>query len=130
GAQVAAAATLPGVVEVRGGHSYAAVGTYTITVLVEGTDFGPSDSFNATLAGTATVVVKSTLPWVLDAGQFRNDVAAALWLPAGRGEVAANTGAVRLTHDLDFDQSPGVTAGGTPQLVYNSDTLHVHPAPG
>src|SRR5207244_3149144 len=99
---VTASIVTPGVLEVWGSHTYATVGVYTITVLVEATDFGPAlDSFNATLLGTATALVTQTAPGLLSAGQLRNEVDGAVWLPAGLGEVAANTGALGLTHDLD-----------------------------
>jgi len=41
--------------------------------------------------------------------------------------VAMNTGGVRLSQVLDFDQSPGTAVGGDPVLVYNSDTVQVRP---
>jgi RHS repeat-associated protein len=45
----------------------------------------------------------------------------------GEASVAPNTGGLRLSTDLDFDLSPGTAVGGTPALVYNSDTVSVRP---
>jgi hypothetical protein len=45
----------------------------------------------------------------------------------GEALVAPNTGGLRLSEGLDFDQSPGTDVGGSPALVYNSDTVSVRP---
>src|SRR5207253_1663493 len=45
----------------------------------------------------------------------------------GEAQVALNTGGLRLSHALDFDLSPGTDVGGSPALVYNSETVDVHP---
>src|SRR5262249_51563899 len=63
----------------------------------------------------------------------RGNSPAATWLKVGLAEVAPNTGALRITHPLDFRQSvPSAqdstsVLGVAPALVYNSDTASVRP---
>ena len=45
----------------------------------------------------------------------------------GEAESELNTGSLRLSHPLDFDQSPGTSVGGDPALVYNSATVDPRP---
>jgi YD repeat-containing protein len=106
--------------DVLGSHTYAAAGTYTIhgTVTDEG---GKSTSFT----GTALVYI----PWEIigSPGQRSNDPDRAFLLPIGEATVDLNQGALRLSHALDFDQSPGTSVGGNPALDYSSSTVSVRP---
>ena len=45
------------------------------------------------------------------------------WLPIGEALASPNTGALRLSQPLDFDQNPGTGVGGNPALTYNSITV-------
>ncbi len=45
----------------------------------------------------------------------------------GGAVVSVNTGELLLTHELDFDLSPGTSLGGNPQLVFNSATTNPRP---
>jgi RHS repeat-associated protein len=107
---------------IQGSHTYTTAGTYTVTVSV--TEPGGSST---TATGTATVVG----PWsilssnVLTGGS--NDPLGSYLLPIGEAVVDLNNGGLRLSHALDFDQSPGTGVGGNPALVYNSNTVNVHP---
>jgi hypothetical protein len=60
-------------------------------------------------------------------GSRNNDPQRAFLLPLGEATVDLNTGGLRLSHPLDFDQSPGTAAGGDPALLYNSSTVNVRP---
>jgi hypothetical protein len=105
---------------VTGSHTYALTGTFTITTTV--TDDGGQP---ATMTGHAMVVA----PWVAlaGAGTRSDDPQRALLLPIGEATADINQGALRLSHTLDFDQSPGTAVGGDPALVYNSATVSVRP---
>ena len=61
-------------------------------------------------------------------GRYRFDDPRSVPL-TGVGEVAVdlNTGAARISQPLDFDSSPGTSLGGNPALVYNGNTVDVHP---
>src|SRR5207237_6478837 len=50
-----------------------------------------------------------------------------LLVPVGEAQIDVQQGALRLSHSLDFDQSPGTSVGGDPALVYNSATVNVRP---
>ncbi len=43
------------------------------------------------------------------------------------GMAEQQLGNVQLTHALDLDQSPGTDQSGDPELVYNSDSVDIHP---
>jgi len=43
------------------------------------------------------------------------------FISIGEAQIDLHSGALRLTHALDFDLSPGTDVGGSPALVYNSD---------
>lgn len=45
----------------------------------------------------------------------------------GGALISINTGELLLTHELDFDLSPGTSVGGNPQLVFNSATTNPRP---
>jgi len=60
-------------------------------------------------------------------GQRSNDPAQAFLLPLGEAVVDLNQGGLRLSQQLDFDQSPGTSVGRDPALVYNSATVDVRP---
>src|SRR5260370_38010623 len=47
--------------------------------------------------------------------------------PIGETSVDLTQGAVRISHALDFDQSPDTDVGGNPALDYNSGTVNVRP---
>src|SRR5262249_57913418 len=66
-------------------------------------------------------------PWRATADRRSNDPQRAELVPLGEAAVAINTGGLRLSDALDFDQSPGTAVGRDPALVYNSDTVDVHP---
>jgi YD repeat-containing protein len=112
----------PGAYQVTGTHTYDQPGVFTISTTI-------ADPGGSTVVVGAEADIASTadIPWLLSAGQRRNDVSQATWVPEGQASVAPNTGSLRLTHTLDFDQSPGTSVGRDPALVYNSDTVDARP---
>jgi RHS repeat-associated protein len=113
----------PGLFQVGAqGHSYAAGGTYQVAVYVA------DESAKSTLLVASYATVVQGAPGQFTAAQRRNERDDATWLAAGPdGSVSPNTGAVSLSHQLDFDISPGTLVGDNPQLVYNSDTVAPRP---
>ncbi|MCE9567335.1 MAG: RHS repeat protein [Planctomycetes bacterium] len=105
-------------------HTYTAVGNYPVSVLVS--------SLEVTGGGAATLLAKRVVkvddPDVFLADQRRDERDNATWVSAGpMSQVSENTGAVRVSHQLDFDQNPGTTVGRDPHLVYNSATVNPRP---
>ena len=109
------------VLEVVGAHTYADVGLYDITVTVQ------SGRITRTGQGQATVYQLTLVQTDGTGVQRTNDPEQAQRLTLGPARVALNTGGLRLSQALDFDQSPGTTVGGDPALVYNSDTVSPRP---
>jgi RHS repeat-associated protein len=106
-----------GTVTVLSNHAYAQAGTFSIHVTLD--DKGGQ---SAQSDGTATIADFS-----VSAQQRTNEANQAQWLPLLEGQVAPNTGSLRLQQALDFDQSPGTAVGGDPALVYDSSTVDVRP---
>jgi RHS repeat-associated protein len=107
--------------KVTANHTYTTPGTYTITTTVSD-DGGQTTSFTstATIAGPWSIIGSQS-------GQRTDDPDKALLLPVSEATVDLNQGGLRLSHALDFDQSPGSDVGGTPALVYNSVTADAQP---
>jgi RHS repeat-associated protein len=103
---------------VMGQHAYADNGSYTIAVVVRDAGGAQTDPTSS----TATV-----MPEMISGGVRTNDPEQADLLPIGEATVALNTGGLRLSHELDFDQSPGTSVGGDPALEYNSNTVAPQP---
>jgi hypothetical protein len=77
---------------------------------------------------TFDVLETRTVPTASISASMRTDDPRNLGLvPIGETSVDANLGAVRISHPLDFDQSPGTGMGRSPDLVYNSATVNVKP---
>jgi YD repeat-containing protein len=107
--------------QITGNHTYTQAGTYTVVAEIRAED-------NSLYAVTRTVMVQpQPQPWAVTVGQRRDDADNATLLPVGNAVVSVNTGGLRLSHTLDFDQSPGTSVGGNPALVYNSDTISPRP---
>jgi RHS repeat-associated protein len=107
--------------QVLGSHTYATAGLFTIQYTV-------TDDGGQYTTGTATADVMGA--WSLDtndSGARSNDPSGVFLLPIGEATVDLNQGALRLSHGLDFDQSPGTDVGGNPALIYNSATVNVRP---
>lgn len=107
----------PGTFLVFGETTYGDVGLYEVKLRVG----------DRVARGTATVVALLPGNGTADGLIRANDPDHALLISVGGAVVSANTGAVRLAHQLDFDLSPGTEVGGSPALVYNSDTASVRP---
>jgi hypothetical protein len=112
--------------EIQGMHSYANPGTFTVTTTTTD-DSGGANPESTTATSTATVdsnwgVLQAE---VLTPGD--NDPQRVFLLPIGEATVDLNTGGLRLSRQLDFDQSPGTAVGRNPALVYNSRTVNVKP---
>src|SRR5262249_51459694 len=103
---------------VYGEHTYSQAGSFTPHVTVHG--YG--DYREITSGDTSTGVTGSA-----EGRQRRHDPMFGDELGIGLAEVTADTGAVRLRHELDFDLSPGTSVGRDPALVYNSSTVNVRP---
>src|SRR5262249_19773562 len=102
---------------VQGSHTYEREGTYTLDITVH------DDGGQVLVIHGGTALVSGTA-----ADQQRSqDPARGLLVPLGEVSVALNQGGLRLSHGLDFDQSPGTAVGGEPALVYNSGTVGVRP---
>jgi RHS repeat-associated protein len=122
-----AATGTAGLFLVQGSHTYSGSGSYTITATV--TDSGGQ---SVTITSTATVsnawtvlVATGSLP--VASGARTADPDRADLVSLGEASVDLNQGAVRISHALDFDQSPGTDVGGNPALVYNSATVSPRP---
>ena len=102
-------------------HTYANSGTYTIYMTLA------HNSMQATASTHVTVNPPS--------GTLTNLTPANGGPPGGGpylttiGEASVNlvTGGLRVSQPLDFDLSPGTAVGGSPNLVYNTDTVNVEP---
>src|SRR5262249_24694615 len=126
-----------GSIAVKGSHTYTQPGSYTIAVVIY---VGGGGQANA----TATITVAPTTDNLTDlsGGSFGAPVGDPTFDPngnhsagalptgpsqfltsVGEADVAPNTGGLRLSIPLDFDLSPGTAVGGSPALVYNSDTV-------
>jgi RHS repeat-associated protein len=102
--------------DVIGAHLYAQAGDYPVQITA--TD------------GTGTVTASSTAAvqdWIERTQEPGYDPQRAEMATLGEATVVLNSGDLRLTHPLDFDQSPGTSVGGDPALVYNSETINVRP---
>jgi RHS repeat-associated protein len=107
-----------GEVTIYGNHIYDLPGTYTLTIRVNATN----SQAPVVAQGRATVGEGSVSAAERAEGSGQADL-----IPVGEADVAPNTGGVRVSVPLDFDQSPGTTVGGDPALVYSSDTLGTRP---
>ncbi|WP_162542163.1 SdrD B-like domain-containing protein [Gemmata obscuriglobus] len=102
--------------EVLGRHTYAQAGIYDAKLTVTA---GPKVF---TLGGLVPVYRAA-----LDTTQRTSDPDRGDWVQLGTAAVSLNTGAVTVSHPLDFDLSPGTAVGRSPSLVYNSGTVDVRP---
>jgi hypothetical protein len=105
--------------EVLAGHTYAQAGSYDYSVAVS--DPG---GFQVMLVGTAIVRDPGWSIVADQTGVRSDDPERALQVPVAEAGVDLNTGGLRLTQPLDFDQSSGTAVGGDPALVYNSTTVN------
>ena len=105
-----------GTFNVIGAHTYALPGDYPVQITAtDGT---------GTVSADATAAVQA---WMEQTQQPGYDPQRTEMATLGEATVVLNTGDLRLSHPLDFDQSPGTSGGGDPALVYNSDTVDVRP---
>ncbi len=98
------------------GHTFSRIGTYTMHITV-------TDAGGSTAQASTTIAV----PGAVAADSRSQDPQSALLVPVGEATADLNSGGLRLSHSLDFDQSPGTAVGGDPALVYNSQTVAVRP---
>jgi RHS repeat-associated protein len=105
---------------VVGDHTYGALGDYGVTVYFSSTA-GRRTSYFVT--ATATVVNS----WTISGSTRREGYTSSDDVGLGEASVALNTGALSVSHALDFDQSPGTSVGGAPALIYNSNTVAARP---
>ncbi|HEY1191216.1 MAG TPA: hypothetical protein VGE74_26515, partial [Gemmata sp.] len=106
-------------------------------IIIEGTFFTSglfdfkitvSDKTSTRTALGTVAVIAAALDGGTVTGQVReNDPDRTLSIPLGTAAITPGTGGLQLAHGLDFDLSPGATVGGSPALVYNSDTAAVRP---
>jgi YD repeat-containing protein len=115
-----ASTSTAGLFLVQGSHTYSSSGSYTITATV--TDTGGQ---SVTITSTATVSNAWTV--LSSSGARTADPDRADLIGLGEASVDLNQGAVRISHALDFDLSPGTAMGGSPALVYNSATVSPRP---
>lgn len=113
-------------------HTYAAAGTYWVSAYVRDAESGwsPSgglDSAATLLTRLPVTVAPAPAAGILNAAPRTDAWDDATWVPAGGGEISANTGTVRTFHALDFDRSPGTDVGLNPTLVYDSATADPRP---
>ncbi len=111
-----------GAYNVVGSHVYLLPAGYNIVVTV-------TDPNTTTVHAQTTALIYAFRPAALVvAGNIASDdPERALDLPLGNENVSLNTGALSVSYPLDFDMSPGISVGGDPALVYNSDTVNVRP---
>src|SRR5262249_10459521 len=103
---------------IQGSHTYASAGTYTITA-------SATDTGGQSVSVTSSISVNAPRTLVSGAGTGivrTSDPDRANLMSIGEASVDLNQGAVRISHALDFDQSPGTDVGGNPALDYNSAT--------
>jgi RHS repeat-associated protein len=105
---------------VQGSHTYSSSGSYTITATV-------TDTGGQSVTVTSTATVSNAWTVLAGSGARTADPDRADLIPLGEASVDLNQGAVRISHALDFDQSPGTEVGGSPALVYNSATVSPRP---
>jgi hypothetical protein len=90
-----------------------------------------SNPTNATLGspstGSQTINYSAPSNWLLTGQERSTDPQQGLYVPFGAAEFAPQTGGLRVSQAFDVDQSPGTAVGGSPALVYLSDTVDVHP---
>ena len=106
-------------------------------VYVPTTGYLGTDSFQYKISdgdktsNAATVTLNVVPPFAATAAATAtysgNDPVNGFLLPIGEANIDLNSGGVRLSQDLDFDQSPGNDVGLDPALVYNSASVTVVP---
>jgi RHS repeat-associated protein len=101
---------------VIGAHTYALPGDYPVEIT--------ATNGTRTVSADATAAVQA---WNENTQQPGYDPQRAQMATLGEATVVLNSGDLRLSHPLDFDQSPGTSVGGDPALVYNSETVDVRP---
>jgi RHS repeat-associated protein len=122
-----AATSTGGLFLVQGSHTYSGSGSYTITATVTDTG-GQSVTITSTAtASNAWTILVATGSLPVASGARTADPDRADLVSLGEASVDLNQGAVRISHALDFDQSPGTEVGGNPALVYNSATVSPRP---
>src|SRR5262249_32511446 len=104
---------------VMGSYTYDVPNTYTISVQIF--DDGGSQASAATTA-TISLDPNNSKPWVAGKDPPQPDR-----LSVGEFSVAPNTAGVQVSQPLAFYLSPGISVGGDPALVYNSDTVNDNP---
>jgi YD repeat-containing protein len=128
---VVVATSTPGLFSIQGTHTYSSTGTYTIVASATDTG-GQSISVNSTASvnNAWTLLVATSGSLVATGSRTGDPERANLITLSERGASATgaptidlNQGAVRITHPLDFSQSPTADVGGSPSLAYNSATV-------
>jgi hypothetical protein len=109
--------------DITGEHVYRASGWLPVVVRIHRLE-QYVDSPDYLISGWAEVEGQ-TLP--TEAFVRVNDPSRAESQTIGESTVMPNTGGLRLVQPLDFDLSPGTTVGGSPALIYNSETVHSIP---
>jgi hypothetical protein len=71
--------------------------------------------------------IRWLLSWTATGQHRTTDVTQATLVPFGVASLAPNWGAVRISHPLDFDKSPGTAVSLNPALIYNSETVSPRP---
>jgi YD repeat-containing protein len=113
------ATSTPGLFSVQGSHTYSTAANDTITVSV-------SDTGGKSVTITSSAKVSSA--WtLLSSGSPSSDPSRGNLITLGNEQVDLSQGAVRVSHSLDFDLSPGNRVGGSPSVVYNSATVSPRP---
>ena len=99
-------------------HTYAEAGWYQVSVIVSDADWSMVTTMEVEVTAGPTPA-----SWTATAVQRQDDTSsnnAGTWLPFGEALIAPNTGSVRISQPLDFDQSGGTSLGGNTALAYNS----------
>jgi RHS repeat-associated protein len=119
----------PGLFSIQASHNYANPGNYSITSTATKAS-GRSVTVNSPMLITSgwSVITSPTLP--VTTGGLSADPDRAYLVPLGEASVDLNQGAIRISHSLDFDISPGTRMGGTPPLdvdIGPADGMEINP---
>ena|GEM_PF-901938 len=103
--------------QILGNHTYSETGTYAVRLAIA------EGNLTTNVGAEATIIPD----WSISGAQLTNQAGGAEIATLGHAGIALNTGGLRISQELDFDLSPGTNVGGSPALVYNSDTVHARP---